>query len=235
MEPDLGPRALPTSPTPDAAHHLGLGSCRPRRQQPPPILPPSCPPCPPSAPQDQEVTFPGLPAAARTTRHLTWVSWISSLCPPSRAWVLCARARGCPSLCQVTVGSGSESASQLRTALSPAFTRTTPWGPLEACLKVGGTGEGDELSEGRGLPRVLPGPSRRLTAYGETRSRSGPRRRGWHRPRELEEEKPGQHAKGPLGDLGKASCPLWVQPPSRGRCYDNPPRLFPTQGRPQLG
>lgn len=169
----------------------------------PPILPPSCSPRPPSAPQDQEATFPGLPTAARTTRHLTWVSWISSLCPPSRAWVLCARTRGCPSLCQVTAGSGSESISQLSTALSPAFTRTTPWGPLEACLKVGGTGEGDELSEGRGLPRVLPGPSRRLTAYGETRSRGGPRRRGWHRPRELEEEKPGQHAKGLLGDWEK--------------------------------
>lgn len=48
---------------------------------------------------------------------------------------------------QVTVGSGNESVSQLRMALSPARTRTASWEPLGACLKVGGTGVGDEQSE----------------------------------------------------------------------------------------
>lgn len=41
-------------------------------------------------------------------------------------------------------------------------------------------------------------------------SQSGPRPRGWHRPRNLEEDKPGQHAEDLLGDLGKASRPLWA-------------------------
>lgn len=102
---------------------------------------------PPQAHHNQKVTPSQLLTAAHATRLLTWVFRISSLCPASRVWVRCARTRGCPSLYQVTVGSGNESVSQLRMALSPARTRTASWEPLGACLKVGGTGVGDEQSE----------------------------------------------------------------------------------------
>lgn len=171
----------------------------------PHTLPHSCPPGPGG------VAWP--PMAAHTTGLLTWVSRISSLCPPSRAWVRCARTRGCPSLYQVTAGSGSESVSQLRMALSPALTRNPSWGPLGACLKVGGTGAGSKQSGAApSLARPPPAPPRGPA----TRKQPMEAHRG-HTvdPTPGDGTDPGSQwkriqAKDLLGDLGKTSCPLWA-------------------------
>lgn len=114
------------------------------------------------------------------------MSWTSSLCPPSRARVRCVGTRGCPSLSQVTVGSGSESVSQLRTALSPARTRIASWGPPGACLKVGGTGKTGERTEAQQ-------PSRRPPWFqpGETADGGPQGSRSGAGPRELGDESPG--------------------------------------------
>lgn len=77
----------------------------------------------------------------------TWEARISSLCAPCRACTRDTRARGCRSLYQVTTGSGSESVSQLRMALSPARTETASRGLPGARLKVGGTGDRRQPSD----------------------------------------------------------------------------------------
>lgn len=168
-----------------------------------------------TAPQSHLSGSPGPGPTATHSRPchalLTWASRISSLCPPSRAWVRCARTRGCPSLSQVTVGSGSESVSQLRMALSLARTAIASWGPLGGRLKVGGTGTAGEWSKARRRERLAE-------AHGVTWSwwsAPTPPAQGWHRPRELEAESSlGQCAKDLLGDLGKASSyVLWASAP----------------------
>lgn len=180
-------------------------------------------PCPPGPGGD--IAWP--PMAAHTTGLLTWVSRISSLCPPCRIWVRCAGTRGCLSLYQVTAGSGSESASQLRTALSPAFTRSLSWGILGACLKVGGTGAGDKQS--KGLSVALPmssQPQPQEAAYRPTRVT-------WQTPPWGMAQTQGVRGIDLLGDLGKASCPLWASASWMGQC-SGPPGLFPMKGRPWL-
>lgn len=138
---------------------------------------------------------PRPPRLGVTCPRLTCVARISSRCPLCRTWVRWARARGCRSLNQVTAGSGSESVSQLRTALSPACTRTVSWGLLGARLKVGGTEDRRPPSEAHSV--VLPRPSLALpwgAAYGGPgRSHSRLHPGGWRRPGALEEGSPGQH------------------------------------------
>lgn len=155
------------------------------------------------------------------------MSWTSSLCPPSRARVRCVGTRGCPSLSQVTVGSGSESVSQLRTALSPARTRIASWGPPGACLKVGGTGKTGERTEAQQPSRCPPWFQPGETADGGpqgSRSGAGPR----------DDADPGSRGTR-VQVLGKASCPLWASVSQMGRSSDGLPGLFAARGRPWLG